>query len=231
MDYRALLIAPLAALVLSVSAASPLPLPEGWIADGDLVPLNGRPSEGYEIGIDTTVPGSTPCLTVHTIAAQPKDDRPKIGHAYQSVTGYAGQRVRFSGQVRAVGTSPWAGLYLGLGLGMGDGDVLAPVTMGQAGVEHHLPAGAAVPADGQWHEVSVVLDVPAEQPFLSLGVAQVGEGQVWVRKLQFEVVGRDVPATTTPIGIDWAQAQRTAAAARETVAKLPPQPLQNAALD
>jgi hypothetical protein len=230
MDYRALLIAPLAALVLNAGAAD-MPMPEGWTAARFAtlrdIPTQGYNGEGYEIGIDTAISGPLPSLTVRSIAAQ-RQEAASVGHVYQTVTGYAGQRVRFSGQVRAVAASPWAGLYLGLG----DNDVLMPAMQGAPGVENALPVGAAVPAaDGAWRDVSVVLDVPADQPFLTLGVAQVGEGQVWVRGLKFEVVGAQVPPTATPIGIDWAQARRWQAQVRETMAAIKPQPLRNASLD
>lgn len=227
MDFRALLIIPVAALVLSAGAAG-LPMPEGWMTSRYAMLLDNKASaEGYEIGIDTAVYGSSPSLTLRSIAAQRKDT-PSVGHAYQTVSGYAGQRVRFSGQLRAEAAGGWAGLYLALG----ENDVLAPLTLGQPGVEKKLPVGAALAAaDGVWRDVSVVLDVPADAPFLTLGVAQVGEGQVWVRELKFEVVGAQVQPTTATVGIDWAQARRFHAAGRANMASLPAQPLRNAALD
>ncbi|MGM9489260.1 hypothetical protein [Ideonella sp. YS5] len=230
MDYRALFVTPLAALVLSVGATG-LQMPAGWQAGksprADAAAI-GAPVDQYEIGIDAALPGSSPSLTVRSVAKL-NPGILSVGHAYQSVSGYSGQRVRFSGQARAEAGGGWGGLYLGLG--EMDHDLLTPVAMGQAGVEKRLPVGAVPAADDQWHEVSVVLDVPANAPWLTLGVAQVGEGQVWVRDLKFEVVGPDVPATTTPIGIDWAQARRNRVQQRETLAAMPPQPLRNAALD
>jgi hypothetical protein len=231
MDYRALFIAPLAALVLSAGATG-LQMPAGWQASKSPraeAPASFAPVDQYEIGIDTALPGSSPSLTVRSVAKL-NPDVISVGHAYQSVSGYAGQRVRFSGQARTEAAGGWAGLYLGLG--DMDHDLLTPVAMGQAGVEKRPPVGAAVPAaDGRWHDVSAVLDVPAGAPWLILGVAQVGEGQVWVRDLKFEVVGADVPVTTTPVGIDWEQARRARVKQRETLAALPLQPLRNAALD
>lgn len=227
MNYRAFLITPVAALVLSAGATD-LPMPQGWMSSRPAYLLDpmSRP-DGYEIGIDTTVAGSSPSLTLRSVAPQRKDV-PSVGHAYQTVSGYAGQRVRFSGQLRADTPGGWAGLYLA----PGEHDVLVPLTAGQAGAEKRLPAGAAVPAaDGVWREVSVVLDVPADAPFVTLGVAQVGEGQVWARELKFDVVGPEVAPTATPIGIDWAQARRFHAEASANIAKIPPQPLRNAALD
>ncbi|HLO96561.1 MAG TPA: hypothetical protein VK195_19805 [Burkholderiaceae bacterium] len=230
MNYRALLIAPLAALVLSAGATG-LTLPDGWRTSTVAFPLDvkaGPKLDGYEIGIDTALSGASPSLTVRSRFAQNPAAILNVGRAFQTVTGYAGQRVRFSGQVRAEAASRWAGLFLGLG----DDDVLMPVMLGQPGVEDRLPLGAAVPAaDGVWREVSVVLDVPADAPFLTLGVALVGEGQVWVRELKFDVVGPELATSTTPVGIDWAQGRRSIESERAAMALLPPQPLRNAALD
>jgi len=232
MDYRALLTAPLAALVLSVSAApAPLQMPDGWqairyAARKDIV-TGGYNGEGYEIGIDTTQTGHPPALTLRSMTAL-KPDYANVGHAYQTITGYGGQRLRFSGQVRATTASAWAGLYMGLG----DADVLLPVRRGDPGVERRLPVGAAVPAaDGAWHEVSVVLDVPAGTPCVGLGMALVGEGQFWVRDLKFEVVGPEVPVTTAPVGIDWTKARKWNAFIVDAMKPVSPQPLRNAALD
>lgn len=232
MDYRALFITPLAALVLSVGATD-LKLPAGWQAMKSPRAANAAtistPTDQYEIGIDTAVPGSSPTLTVRSVAKL-NPETISVGQAYQTVSGYAGQRVRFSGQARAAAAGGWSGLYLGQADMMGL-DVLTPVAMGQADTGKRRPVGAAVPADGHWHDVNVVLDVPATAPWLCLGVAQVGEGQVWVRDLNFEVVGADVPVTTTPVGIDWEQARRARVKQRETLAALPTQPLRNATLD
>lgn len=228
MDYRALLAAPLAALVLGAGAApAPLKMPDGWQASRFALRTASDAGDGYEIGIDTTQTGQPPALTLRsTFALSP--DHANVGRAYQTITGYGGQRLRFSGQVRATRASAWAGLYMGLG----DADVLMPVTQGEPGIEKRLPVGATVPAaDGAWHEVSVVLDVPAGTPFVGLGMAQVGEGQFWVRELKFEVVGPEVPVTTTPIGIDWTKARQFNASIIDTMKLVSPWPLRNAALD
>jgi len=147
MDYRILLVAPLAALVLSVGAAD-LRMPAGWQSFNN--------TNDYEIGIDpaSEVAGS-PSLTVRSGAPQ-RTGSLSVGAAHQSATGYAGQRIRFSGQVRADAARGWAGLYMGAG----DLTLLGRMAMARPGAEEQLPRGAAVPAaDGAWHEVSVVLDV------------------------------------------------------------------------
>lgn len=223
MDYRILLIAPLAALVMSVGAAD-VRMPEGWF---EFAPPTAS-GKGYQVGIDPASEASgTPSLTVRSLVPQ-VEGTPLVGAAHQSTVGYAGKRVRLSGQVRAEGSPGWAGLYLGAG----DLAVFARVMSGRPGTEKLLPAGSAVPADGQWHDVGVVLDVPADAASIVLGLALVGEGQAWTRGLRFDVVGPEVAPTRTTVGIDVRRWQLTLAQNREVMAKtMAPQPLNNAALD
>jgi len=219
MDYRILLVAPLAALVLSVGAAD-LRMPAGWQSFNN--------TNDYEIGIDpaSEVAGS-PSLTVRSGAPQ-RTGSLSVGAAHQSATGYAGQRIRFSGQVRADAARGWAGLYMGAG----DLTLLGRMAMARPGAEEQLPRGAAVPAaDGAWHEVSVVLDVPADAVQVDFGLVQLGEGQVWARALSFEVVGAGVAPTQTSVGFDLQAARRLLTENRAQLAKFPPQPLLNASLD
>lgn len=228
MDYRAFLAAPLAALVLSAGATpAPPRMPDGWKASRFASRTANDAGDGYDIGIDNAQTGHPPTLTLRsTFSLSP--DHANAGRAYQTITGYGGQGLRFSGQVRATAASAWAGLYMGLG----DGNILWPVLAGDRGIEKHLPVGAAVPAaDGAWHEVSVVLDVPAGTPCVGLGMTLVGEGQFWVRDLKFEVVGPEVPVTTTPVGIDWTKARKLAASRVDTMKLVSPRPLRNAAFD
>lgn len=225
MDYRALLIAPLAAVVMSVGAAD-LRMPDGWFEYNTLTPPLG--GKTYQVGVDPVSEASgTPSLTVRSVAPETPGLQ-SVGAVHQSTVGYAGKRVRFSGQVRAEGTRGWAGLYLGAD----NLAVLAGLLAARPGAEKRLPAGSAVPPDGQWHDVSVVLDVPASEGSIVFGLALVGEGQTWARGLRFDVVGPEVAPTQTTIGIDVLQRQRFLAQSREMMAKfVPPLPLNNAALD
>jgi hypothetical protein len=195
------------------------------------VPANPPTSDwkgGYDIGIDPASDSSkSRILTVRSTAAQVAVT-PSVGAAWQPAYGYAGQRLRFSGQVRTEGAPGWAGLYMGVG----EDGVLWRLASGEAGAEQHLPMGARVAAGtAGWQDVSVVIDVPADAPAIHLGLALVGEGQVWARELRFETVGADVPLSSTPIGIDWAKAREFRAQTRRTLAQVPPQPLANTALD
>lgn len=226
MDYRALVIVPLAAFVLSVSAAAPR-VPDGWQVFALTHSDKPEAGNGFEIGLTPAGDSAgTPTLTIRSTRPSMLTHR-NVGALTQPAYGYAGQRVRFSAEMRAEGAAPWAGLYMA----PGDNTLLNRVAQGAPGAEQHLPAGSAVMAGGGWQPVSVVMDVPVDATMLSVGLALVGEGQLWARQLRFDVVGRDVPVTTTPIGIDWAQARQTFAESRRVMAQIPPQPLSNARLD
>lgn len=226
MDYRALALVPLAAFVLSVSAAAPR-VPDGWHVFA--ISHSDKPdtSNGFEIGLTPVGDAAgTPTLTIRSTRPQ-LPLGPNVGALTQPAYGYAGQRVRFSAEMRAEGTAPWAGVYLT----PGDGGMLNRVAEGAPGVEHRLPPGSAVQPGGDWQPVSVVMDVPADAPLISVGLALVGEGQLWARQLRFDVVGRDVPVTATTLNIDWARARQSFAESRRVMAQVPPQPLANARLD
>ncbi|MFG6428715.1 hypothetical protein [Roseateles sp. LYH14W] len=229
MDYRTLLLAPLAAIVLSVGATTPMRMPDGWRAHNTFIfsVLTLTASKGYEVGIDPASDAAgNPSLTIRFLKPT-LPQRVDIAAARQSVDGYAGKRLRFSGQLRADSVKGWAGLYLG----RGDGSWLHRMAVAGPDAESLLPAGTAVVADGGWHDASVVFDVPADAASVDFGVALVGEGQVWARNLQFEVVGSEVAATATTLGVDLQSVRRAQAEDKAQMAKLPPEPLVNAALE
>lgn len=226
MDYRALFIVPIAALVLSVSAATPR-MPDDWhlvaIAHSENAPSN----PGYQADVDpaTTAIG-TPTLHLRSIGTF--RDRPQsIGAVTHSAGGYGGRRVRFTAEVRVEGASTWSGAVLFPNEGMH----LVSVAQGDPGVEAQLPLGQAVRADQGWQQVQLVLDVPAGTPIVSLGFAVVGTGELWARRLRFEEVGPGVPTTTSTVGLDWARARTDMAETRRAVARLPAQALANAELN
>lgn len=211
MDFRVLLAAPLAALVMTSSAAE-LRMPQGWF------PTISAPAGGYVAGVDPSMeePGR------HSLLIQSVGSRRTIefGGVTQLVMGYAGKRVRFSAQVKAADTDTWAGLVLSdnmvflAGLSSGDADTMAHIF------------GAAAGAD--WKTVSVVVDTLSERSFITAGLVLVGNGKVWARDLKFEVVGPDVPLSTGHVGLDlepFHVEQKAAEAARAAHEK-PPQNLE-----
>lgn len=228
MDCRALILVPLAAVVLSVSAATPR-MPDDWhVATVIHRFQNSGVGPGNEIGIDPASDASG-VPTLHLRLKNP-DQLPApddVGGVQHQASGYGGQRVRFSAEVRATGASRWAGLYMTAR----SINTLMHVSQGTPGVEQHLPAGVAVIPGSDWQQVSVVMDVPKQSSSVWMGMALVGQGEVWMRKLSFDVVGPEVPVTTTPIGIDWGGARKTREYGQRMMARFPPQALANAQLD
>jgi hypothetical protein len=239
MDYRVLFAAPLAALVMSVSATeSSLPspwvaMPIGVAAPEVTVDWSKGPPRIYDIGLDPAaeVQGQRSLSIKSLVKLNPA--YVSYGIAQQSAQGFAGKRLRFSGQIRSEGVSTWAGLFmdesakgsalgiLGNGLDLGGGEATLP------------PSGAA----GQepfkaWQDVSVVVQVPATVNTVTLGLALVGEGKVWARKLHFEVVGPEVPITSTRmLGFDWAKAHDVRVRSEKMLSYMPTSPLRNPNFD
>jgi hypothetical protein len=238
MDYRVLLAAPLAALVMSVSAMEPH-LPLSWIqmqwgspGPGNTVDMSKGPNVLYDIGLDPKAQEQgLRSLSIKSVGKL-STEAVNLGVAEQAARGYAGKRLRFSGQIRSEAVNTWAGLYLSLGDSYTG--VLPGLVVGSEDAEKSLPPNGAAgqPPYDAWQDVSVVVQVPATVNSVGLGLALVGEGQVWARKLSFEVVGPEVPLTSTRmLGFDWAKARDKRVRSEKFLSTLPPQPLTNLALD
>jgi hypothetical protein len=185
MDFRVILAAPLAALVMSSSAAD-LRMPQGWM------PVFTWPQDAYEVGVDPSMDeAGRHSLSVQSVGSR---DVLEIGGVTQIALGYAGKRVRFSAQVKAADSDTWAGLVLGnemvflMGLSNGYADTMAHTYGVAAGTD--------------WQTVSVVVDVPSDGAWITAGLALVGNGKVWARDLKLDVVGSDVPLSTSHVGLD-----------------------------
>lgn len=224
MDYRALLTIPLAALALSASGAEKLRQPANWIAGASYAWPSGATHEAG-VAPETETSGQR-ALTVRSIGQRAAHEVGSIG---QSVLGYAGQRVRFTAQVKSAAADGWGGIVVASGF--------QPLFLLPAAPQFDEvpPLGAAGCPD--WCEVSVVADIPADDGngAISVGLALVGSGQVWARGMKLETVGRDVPLTTQRFGVEAAAAFRTWQEAaqkqfREQVRNQPPSPPQNLSL-
>ncbi len=191
MDYRALVAAPLAAVVV-VSSAAEMRMPNGWITQTN--------ATSYQMGVDPQAGLAHNSLTVKITA--PAEAR-QFAAATQAVFGYAGQRVRFSAQVKAEGVDTWAGLSLGKGFVS-----IFRMNAGDADAQAFWPYGAKASANGSWQRLSVVMELPAgDDGVVDAGVLLVGKGQVWMRDVKLEVVGKDVALSTSHVGLDPADAQ------------------------
>lgn len=187
MDFKALIAAPLVAFLV-VANANEVTMPKRWSSTS-----TGNASTSFQIGIDPQVSfNGQRALTVSSITGV---EDVSYGTAIQYVNsfGYEGRRVRFSGVLKATGIEKWAGVWLGNGFVTTFDDEKSA-----------LPRGTGISQGEQdWQRVSVVIDVPLDEKVgISMGVALVGQGQVWLSDLKFEEVDTTVPLTSTLVGLD-----------------------------
>ena len=220
MDYRILLAAPLAAVALAANSADALRQPDGWMAGATFAWPQGATHEAG-VAPETEADGLR-ALTVKPIG---KRSATEIGSISQYVFGYAGKRARFTAQVKATGVDGWAGLVIGAGYS----PLWVPPAMPETAQQSAARGATACP---QWCDVSVVVDIPPDsEGVANVGLALVGNGQVWARGFKVEVVGREVPLT------DYRFAAEAGAALRAQMQKFAqtqartPKPPQNLALD
>jgi hypothetical protein len=238
MDYRVLFAAPLAALVMSVSATESS-LPSPWVAmpSGIAAPevkvdwTKGPPPSVYDIGLDPAAEeqGLRSLSIKSLVKLHPT--YVNLAVAQQSAQGYAGKRLRFSGQIRSEGVSTWAGLFMDE---VPKGGALFILKAGLEGGENLLPPSGAAGQEPfkAWQDVSVVVQVPATVNTVTLGLALVGEGKVWARKLHFEVVGPEVPITSTRmLGFNWAKAREERVRNEKMLSYMSMSPLRNPNFD
>lgn len=96
---------------------------------------------------------------------------------------YLGVRIRFSAETMSIGIVDWAGLWMRV-----DDDKRESPSFDNMG-------DRPIKGTTEWTRHDVVLDVPANAVLIAFGVLLDGEGEVRIRNLIFEVVGRDVPTT------------------------------------
>ena len=187
MDFKALIAAPLVAFLV-VASANEVTMPQFWSAS-----VSGTPGKTVQIGVDPQVTfNGQRALTVNAVSGK---GEVTYGSAIQYVRsfGYEGKRVRFSGMLKVKGVQTWGGIWLGNGyLERFDDE------------KQSLPKGTDMGrGDHDWKRVSVVMDVPTDEKVgISMGLAVVGQGQVWLSDLKFEEVDSNVPVTTTSVGLD-----------------------------
>ncbi len=99
---------------------------------------------------------------------------------------FLGKRVRLSAMTRSEGIEEWAGLWFRVD-GQRSGESLAFDNM----------QDRALTGTNDWFRHSIVLDVAMEAKRLAYGALLSGLGRLWVSDVRIEVVGDDVPSTST----------------------------------
>jgi len=149
-------------------------VPKGWFK-------NGSANELYEVGIDTNNSwGGMPSAYVRSIGAAAG----KFGGMMQTISAdaFKNQRVRLTGWVKTEDAE-------------GGGHLWMRVDGQNTQLQFDNMDGRAPNGTTDWHEYSVVLDVPPESSRLNYGFFVGGKGKMWVNGLTITPVGNDVPST------------------------------------
>ena len=99
---------------------------------------------------------------------------------------YAGKRIRMSAFTRTAGATQRADFWARVQAPDSPGD--GPGLMGQ-----WIP----LPATSEWTGHTIVLDVPSTGAWVQYGVGLTGPGVLWFDTVTIDVVGPEVPLTTT----------------------------------
>lgn len=151
--------------------------PAGWHK-------NGANAEAYHVGVDQLQSwGGMPSAYAESKPSTPENS---FGGMMQTTAAetYKNQRVKLSGWVRTEDAKQGGHLWLRI-----DGKSPADI-LGFDNMNKRAPQGTT-----DWHEYSVVLDVPPEATTLNYGFFVEGKGKMWVNGLTLQPVAADVPTT------------------------------------
>ncbi len=139
---------------------------------------SGSDYNGYIIGTEKTDRG--------TVAFIKSDDpkKKKFGTMSQTFSPdqYKGKRIRLSADVKCSKVENYAGMWMRVDF---DGKSVAFDNM----------QSRPIKGSKDWHNLSIVLDVPEQSDHIAMGLLMSGEGLVYWDDLKVETVGMDVPVT------------------------------------
>jgi hypothetical protein len=96
---------------------------------------------------------------------------------------YRGKRVRMTANVKAQAVQNWAGLWMRV-------DGTNQHILGFDNMQDRPIRGTL-----DWKQYAIVLDVPQESIGIFFGILLVGQGEVWLENVKFEIVNNTVPKT------------------------------------
>lgn len=216
-NYKVLIAA---LLIATIARADDLdPIPPGWVASGPTEP--STPGGHCAMGVDGAMAGagqanlSIKCTRNDRLPEpierfvsgsdefEPSPDFPDqvlrapvpsgmLRQNFEAV-GFYGKRVRFSAWLKAEGIPEHndmegGGLFISLPYDA------APLV---SRIEERKISGWT-----DWEYREIVVDVPAHGPWIAVGFRLRGEGQIWMKDLEFEVVPDSVPVDPTATNND-----------------------------
>jgi hypothetical protein len=144
--------------------------------------MAGDTPQDYTFGIDPTVMlNGKPSAYLKAKVAQPSGFGTMM-QAFQGIE-YRGKRVRMTGYAKAQAVENWAGLWMRV-----DG-------ANQTALSFDNMQNRSIRGTLDWKQYAIVLDVPQESVGIFFGILLVGQGQVWLANVQFEIVSSAVPTT------------------------------------
>lgn len=152
-------------------------IPEPWFKNGE------SPAKDQCLaGIDTAIEESgSPNLTLKCI--EEVEGFVGIMQSFDA-DNYLGKRLRFSALVKSEGIERgWGGLWMRID------------DHGRRSSAFDNMQDRPIKGTTDWLRHSVVLDVSEEASGIFFGTLMIGKGQLWVKDLKFEAVGRETPTT------------------------------------
>jgi hypothetical protein len=167
-------------------------VPQGWFVAGS------KPSD-FEAGVD---PGQAYEGHRSAFLKSKQTSVNGFGTLMQQFTAdqYKGSRVRLSALVKSHEVTEWAGLWV-------------RADKGKDAVAFDNMQNRAIKGTTEWRRYEIVLDVPKDATGVALGILLTGPGEVWMNGARFEVVGSDIPVTSSnqtkipdkPVNLDFAE--------------------------
>lgn len=154
---------------------------DGWYSGGNA-------DNGYETGVETEKYNGQPVYFLKS-GSNTKGDFGSIMKNFFPVD-YAEKRIRLSGWIKSNNVYGWAGMLLRIDGGSGEG--LYGKTLCFDNMQKR-----PIKETTDWKKYEIVADVSKESRMLYYGAILNGKGTIWISDLKFEVVGNDVPPTTT----------------------------------
>jgi hypothetical protein len=175
MNYKVLVAAALAATVVQANTVDES-LPEPWFKNGQAPAV-----QACEAGVDSEL--ETQGVPNVTLKCETNEEG-FVGVMQQfDAANYRNSRLRYSALIRSEGIEGWGGLWMRVD------DTNKP----DASFDNMQ--NRAIKGSQEWARVEVVLDASLNAETISIGTLMKGKGQLWIRGLQLETVGNDVPVT------------------------------------